>query len=153
MNIYNIYAKSSGKTYDVDYDALPEVSRAHIIEYGLKQYLRDAAASAKTPDEAHGLISKRVDNLKAGVLRASVTREGDPIRARAMQLVLAALKRSPKVQAHLTQHGYKPTDREAIAFVREIAEKQLSVPGNKWTAQATIDVAAAKALAEVEIDI
>ena len=63
--------------------------------------------AAKTPDEVAAFVAKRLDNLRAGVLRASTTRIGDPVekaaRAIAREKVLAAIAKlgvSPKGSTH-----------------------------------------------------
>lgn len=48
---------------EVDFDALPEESRAFIIAYGLKQYLADGMAGATTEAEAKAGVDERLRKL------------------------------------------------------------------------------------------
>ena len=148
-----IHVKKAGYTYYVDFESLPEISRAHVIAYGLRQIINDACASAKTPDEARGLCDKRVDGLLSGVLRASPVRAGDPIRARALELASDAILASAKFQGWLVAAGLKKSAKPAVAKVRELAEAQIAIPGNRFTTQAEIDVASAKVVLSEDLDL
>lgn len=150
-----IRVAKAGKTYTFDWYSLPEVTRDHVILYGLRQIMNDSTASAPTgeTEEGRGLADKRYDALISGVLRASSTREGDPVRRRAIELATAAVTASPKFTAWLVASKLKKSDKDAQAKLAELAKGLVAVEGNKYTTQAKIDVEAAKSLGEVDIEI
>lgn len=80
------YVKKANATYAADFDSLPEVTKAYVINYGWRQCVADACASAKTESEAKGLCDKRVDNLGKGIIRAE--RESDPVAREARRLAV-----------------------------------------------------------------
>lgn len=45
-----VYISKAGKSIEVNWDAMPEATQKHIIEYGLRQKLNDAGASATTKE-------------------------------------------------------------------------------------------------------
>ena len=77
-------------------DQWPEVSLAKIFQYGIQQLSNDAVASAENDEEIEALFQKRIDNLAAGILRASPVFSSDPVAKEATRIarekVLAALK-------------------------------------------------------------
>ena len=90
----------AGKSVEVDFDALPEVSRTYIVEYGLRQSLNDATASLKRDeyksdaefqDAAFAVANKKLDSILSGELRQSVGRIGDPVEAEYIRLAVAAI--------------------------------------------------------------
>jgi len=142
-----------GVAFPVAPAGLPEVSLTKVFTYGLQRILNDAAASAKSDDEATGLAEKRWNNLCAGTLRASPIREGDPVRKRALELALAKVLANAKYTAWLAEAGLKPADKAAKAKARELAEAAITKPGNAFLAQAEKDVAEAKGLGDIDIEI
>lgn len=77
MNVVTI--GKLNESIEVDFAALPAVSQAFIIQYGLKQLLNDALVSGETNDERRGLVHKKLDGLKSGQLRSTSTRSSDPV--------------------------------------------------------------------------
>lgn len=136
-----------------DIQSWPQASLAKVMEYGLQRIFNDSAASAKTDEEAVQLASKRLDNLRQGIIRASGSRIGDPVKRRALELAEARVRVAPKFVAWLAEAKLKLSDKAAVAKVRELAEKQVSVEGNPFTAQAKLDVEAAKGLTIEDLDI
>lgn len=132
-----------------DIQAWPAQSLAKVFEYGLQRIFNDSAASAKTDDEAVQLATKRLDNLKAGVIRAAGNRIGDPVKRRAMELAVNAVQRAPKFQAWLAEAKLKASDKDVVAKRNELAAKHIDA----YMAQAKIDVEAAQALPVLEIEI
>lgn len=63
------------KTVVIDYDELPETSRAKILEYGLTQYIGDGAAGAGDQVDFNSGIDDKVAKLKSG----DFSRESGPI--------------------------------------------------------------------------
>jgi hypothetical protein len=136
----------------------PAITQEYIYNYGLRQILNDAMASAKEEDgaaNARAMAEKRLDNMYAGTLRASPVREGDPIRARALELAGNAVAKAPAFIKAIQAQGWKLSDKRAVALRRSEAVKQLEIEGNPFIAQAKIDVEGAKALTigELVIDI
>lgn len=75
---YNILISKTGETLAVDFDAMPEHVKAHIIEYGLKQKLNDAHSQHTEKSDPSGYVEKSraaaakcLENLMAGELRAN----------------------------------------------------------------------------------
>lgn len=147
-------AKVRGVDFPInDIQSLPVASLRKIFEYGLQRISNDSAASAKTDEEAVQLATKRWDNLRNGVIRAAGHRNGDPVKRRAMELAEAKVATAPKFIAWLAEAKLKASDKDAIAKRRELAEKQIAVDGNPFTAQAKKDVEAAKGLSIEDLDI
>lgn len=147
-------AKVRGVDFPIkDIQSLPVASLRKIFEYGLQRISNDSAASAKTDEEAVNLATKRWDNLRAGVIRSAGSRIGDPVKRRAMELAEAKVATAPKFVAWLAEAKLKASDKDAVAKRRELAEKQISVEGNPFTAQAKIDVEAAKSLTVEDLEI
>lgn len=132
---------------------LPEASLRKIFEYGAQRIMNDASASGKTDAERMELANKRWDNLRSGILRASVSRTGDPVKRRALELAEARIKVAPKFLAWLSEAKLKLTDKAAVKQIRDLAEIQVTKEGNPFTAQAKIDVEAAKGLTIEDLDI
>lgn len=78
------YVKKAEAKFETDFDTLPQVTREYVINYGWRQCIADAAASAKTTGEAKGMCEKRFDNLLKGVIRAE--RESDPVAREARRI-------------------------------------------------------------------
>lgn len=142
----------TGKSVSLKLSQLPQASVEHIFAYGLRQILNDARASAKNDAEAVTFTEKRLANLLSGTLRASPVREGDPIKARAMDLALAKVNAAPAFIAWLQSASLKKSDKVAVAKARELAKKAIEVEGNAFVTQAKIDVEGSKGL-EIEIEI
>lgn len=132
-----------------DIQSWPPQSLAKVMEYGLQRIFNDSAASAKTDDEAVQLATKRLDNLRAGVIRAAGNRIGDPVKRRAMELATNAVTRAPKFQAWLGEAKLKASDKDAIAKRNELAAKHIEA----YMAQAKKDVEAAQALPVLDIEV
>jgi hypothetical protein len=140
-------AKVHGMDFQVaDIHNLPTQSLRKIVEYGLQRIFNDSTASGKDDAERMSLAAKRLDNLKLGVIRASGVRTGDPVKRRALELAEVAVKASPKFQAWLAENKLKAGDKAAVAQIRKNAEKAVTTEGNRFTAQAKIDVESAKGL-------
>lgn len=139
---------------DVNVAKLPASSLSHIFAYGLRQILNDAMASGdkSKPAECLALAQKRLDNLIAGNLRASPSRESDPIKARAIVLASSIIRAKPAFLAWMAKSSLKQSDNEVAKKVRELADAAIAKEGNPFLAQAKIDVEAAKAL-DIEIEI
>lgn len=127
----SIKVDKAAHTYEVDFDALPEVSRNRVIAYGLTQLLADAAASvatsanvggrriplvgndlAKAQIEAKALTDARLADLSAGILRRM--REGDPVSAEAKRIAIRLVNKSDDFRKWLAKAGHKPGDKEAV---------------------------------------
>lgn len=66
-----IVIAKAGTEVQVDWDALPEASKAYVIQYGLTQCLNDAHASVKATEDgaqekAKALMEVRLEALRAG---------------------------------------------------------------------------------------
>lgn len=68
--MYEITVAKAEKTFQVDFDKLPEASREYIIRYGLRQSLNDSVAGAEAKsDEALKRAQARYDGLLDGTIR------------------------------------------------------------------------------------
>jgi hypothetical protein len=110
---------------EIDFDKLPQAARDHIMYIGARNVLMDSHASITAdeyPDEserkaaAEAMVDKKLDALMRGEVRVQSTREGDPIRAEAVRMAIAA------VNAKIKAAGKKPKDYEPKA-IREAALK------------------------------
>lgn len=143
--------KAGSVTHSVRVADLPQLSLNHIFAYGLRQILNDAMASAESESEAQGMVQKRLDNLLAGTLRASPVREGDPVRKRALELATQAVIASEAFIKACQKAGVRTTHKDAVAKAKAKAAEVIAVEGNRFTAQAEIDVASAKAIGTVDL--
>lgn len=150
---FAVQLKKAEATVTVDFDKMPQASKDHVVAYGIRQILNDAMASAKTKAEAEGMWAKRLDNLMNGTLRASPQREGNPVRARAMELAIAKVIKSAKFIEWAQKEGIKVSDKRAQSAARDNAKRLIEAEGNPFIAQAEIDVAAAKALEVDDLEL
>lgn len=149
-------ANVRGQPFKVEaLDTLPVESLTKIFEYGLQRIFNDAAAGAKQGDkaEALALAQKKLDNLRAGIIRASGERTGDPVRKRALELAASAIRGNATFIKWCQDSGLKIGDKEAQAKIAELSKAQVVKEGNKFTAQAEKDVAAQAALSGLELEL
>lgn len=140
MTIRAIRIAKSDRNVDVDFEALPAVSREYIIKYGLTQALNDAAAPINAKDancaaNAWALVQKRVEKLMAGTIGM---RESDPVRAEAMNLARRAL----------SAKGFEGTAAELTTKASELVDAN-----PVWMEKAKARVAEAAAMADLLGDI
>jgi hypothetical protein len=156
-----IRVAKAGKSYEFDWETLPEATRDHVIMYGLRQILNDSTASAPSgeSEEGKGLADKRYDALLSGMLRASGTREGDPVKSRAKALALAAVLKGKNFLAWVGTQKVdgkpaKLSDKIVMDEARKRAAEVAAKPGNPFTVQAELDVKAQRELlASADIDL
>lgn len=148
-----INLKKIGKAVAVDFSKMPQASLDHVFAYGIRQILNDAMASAKTEAEGEASANKRLDNLMSGTLRASPVREGNPVRARAMELALAKFVKHPAFIAWLAKNSLKVSSKDAVKEARRQATLWIDKPGNQFIAQAEKDVAASKEIAVDDLEV
>lgn len=141
MTTHTIRVNKAAESFEVDFAKLPDASQAHVIAYGLRQLLNDAAASANKGTASRDAVQKRLDNLMAGTLRASTGRTADPV-AREAKSIAERLVSTGKVQ-----HKGKPIPKdhpERAAIIAKVAAS------DKVQAKARANV---KATADMELDI
>lgn len=143
-------AKVRGVSFNVEPVSLPVHSLERIFAYGLQRILNDACAGAKNDEEAKSLAETKWGNLKAGVLRASGTREGDPIKAEAKRIALAKVLSAPVFKGWLAENSLKAGDKDAKAKAGEMAVKLAQ--REDILAQARANVVGVKDL-EIEIEL
>lgn len=116
---------ANGVDTTIDFETLPEASRAFIINYGLRQYLNDGAAVAKdwTPPEGETRtieeektrrVNDRLTKLREGTVaeRASAGRTAVSVEDRIWrEMAVEAIKTAAKVQGKKMPKG---DDREAL---------------------------------------
>ena len=147
-------AKVRGVAFPVDdIHAMSAAGLRKIVEYGLQRIFNDSAGSAKTDEEAIIFASKRLDALRSGILRQSSTREGNPIRARAIEIASGKVKKNPKFITWMQANGLKPNSKEALAEIKRQATMACDKPDNVFMAQAKIDVEGQNSLDEIELDL
>lgn len=145
-----------GLSIDVDFAAMPQVARDHVLYIGARNILMDAHASItkdEYPDEtvragaALAVAEKKLAALMSGEVRTASARESvDPVRAEAIKMARAI------VTARIKTAGKKVSDFEpaaikaacdkviaADASIMETARKR--VEENKAATPATTDLA------------
>lgn len=153
MTTLTYFIKKAGKAYSVPFDDYSADVRDSIIQAGLGRILNDLVAGTKTESDSRDAVSKKLTAWANGEVRTSTTRTSDPVAKRALELASNAIKGSKGFIAWMQTNGLKLSSKEAIAKANELAKGLTSVEGNKYTAQAAIDVAAAQALGDDELDI
>ena len=140
--MHTITISKVNRKVDVDFDALPEKSKAFVINYGLKQLLNDSIVSGESDDERNGLLDKKLDKLLEGTLdiRES-TRETDPL---AKEITRLAEDQTAK---HFAKQGVKKS---------KVASADWTTVLNKYRAHPTIiakaqEMVAMKADVEIEL--
>lgn len=116
----------------VDFDALPETSKAFIVSYGLKQYLADGMAGAETEADAKAGVEARVQKLQSGDLsrqRGEGASKADTVEGRALKLAREAIRASLKAanqtaEKELIAEAAKEFIKTDESFMKE-AKKQL----------------------------
>lgn len=106
--MYTINIAKAETSIEVDFAALPEVSREYIVNYGLTQALNDAVAplavidgkvcvnkkpledtsADKFEEIVLGRVQKKLDALIAGTVRVAGVRVGDPVKAEAIEIAI-----------------------------------------------------------------
>lgn len=66
--IYTINVNKAGKSFPVDFEALPAHVKSHLIEYGLKQKFNDVHSAEKDGKLAWELTQNLLGRLQAGEL-------------------------------------------------------------------------------------
>lgn len=124
MPVFNIYFKKADRTLEIDTDHYPVASRLYAEEYGWRQSVNDSAASVKMTDsagqplkgealkakqeEAWELMSKKLDNLRDGILRR--VRTGDAVMAEAKRIAYRLVQKDAEFKAWVAE---KPDVRKA----------------------------------------
>lgn len=140
-NTMTIALKKAEKDLAVEVAKMPQVSLAHVFEYGLRQILNDAMASEPKPAEALALAEKRLANLMEGKLRATSTREGDPIKRETRRIA------EERVTVAIKKQGRKPKEVANFAqLVKDVMARE------DVQAQARANVAAIADL-DIELDL
>lgn len=73
-----INISKAGKSLSIDWEALPDVAKSHIIEYGLRQKLNDAGSQFKKGEEgteanAFAAAETVLEALKKGLIRVNTS--------------------------------------------------------------------------------
>ena len=140
-----VYVKKADMYFYMSEETLPAHVGRRVYEYGAVQILNDAVASAKTQEEAIGLVEKRYANLISGVLRASSGRVSDPILAEARDIAVK------KILAAFVKKGIKAAEAkkrpEYAELVKEYAARESTI------AQARENVNRVDDLGDVDIDL
>lgn len=138
--MFKINIEKAAASYEIDFAALPEVSRNRVISYGLTQLLSDAAAPvatsasidgrriplvgkdlAKANMEAAKLVEARLSDLKEGTLRRARESSIDPVEAEAKRIAIDTVRRSPVFKSWLAANKHNATDKEAVSKLAELA--------------------------------
>lgn len=145
--MFKLFIDKANHTYEIDFSALPEVSQARVIEYGLTQLLSDAAASIATTDKvgtnrvsktgadlvkanvaAKELCDQRIADLSAGVLRRTRTSSQDPIEAEATRVAINLVRKDKSFLAFLAQHSVKAVDKVATDELQRLVAIRVKEP-------------------------
>ena len=114
-------------TIDIDWDALPDNVKTHIIEYGLRQSLNDRVAGEKVTDEesadnAMALVVKRVDGWHEGIVRTHTGGTVDPVATEARRIAETAVKAAIKAKGGKIADYAKQMPRLAAAYLEKYPE-------------------------------
>lgn len=93
--MFNILISKADKPLAVDWDAMPEVAKRHIIEYGLRQKLNDAGSQFKKgeahcAENAFNAAESVLSALMDGRVRVVVAVDANDKALRKFALALAA---------------------------------------------------------------
>lgn len=142
-----------GITLDVNPGELPgdieneNTALGHVIKIGLRNILMDVHAGETDAGAAEHKAREKLAALMAGTVRIAGTREGDPVRAMAMQLATKVVK------AGLRKAGKALKDYDAKAIRAKAAELVAhETHGPKLMAKAKELVEASKDL-DVDVDM
>lgn len=167
--MFTITIEKAAKRYEIDFFALPEASRNRVIHYGLTQLLSDAAAPVPTSSTIEGrripltgkdlasaqmsaakLVDQRLADLLEGTLRRARESSIDPVDAEAKRIALSKVRVAPVYTSWLKANNLKPTDKDAVAKLAELASPVASRDDVRALAKSRVD--AAEKL-EIEITI
>lgn len=113
----NVTLSKVEETVEFSLTEVNEAGMAYLVEYGLKQSLNDAMASAKTHDEATAAWKKRWDAIRNGTV---ATRSNDPL--------------AKHIRALLSQKAKGWNDLDAKARNAMIAKVRDAEEGSKFYA-------------------
>lgn len=131
------------RAFSVDPGSWPQASLEKAFAYGVQQLLNDAVAPAKDASEIEPLFLKRLDNLRAGVLRAATIRVGDPVEREARDIAKSMIEKALKAA------GAKKVEGGMAAAI----SKLLAGPkGPTIRATAKANVALIADLGDVDVD-
>ena len=150
--MHTYFIKKAGKSYDVDFASFSPDVQASILHAGLGRIMNDLVAGAKTQADSRTAIAKKLEAWARGEVRTATTRTSDPVAKRAHELAAEAVAKSAGFIKWLQDNGFKQSTKEAVAKRTELARKLCEVEGNRFTAQAEIDVANSASLGD-DLDI
>ncbi len=125
---------------------------AHIFQVGLGRIMNDLVAGTAKGSESEAAVYKKLDSWAAGVIRTSGGREGNPVKARAVELAMKAVNKNPTFLAWCAELGVKVTHKDAVAEARRQAKVACDKPGNPFMAKAAKDIAEEAEMA-VEVEL
>jgi hypothetical protein len=132
--MHTINVNKIARSVEIDFDALPEASKAFVVNYGLKQLLNDSIVSGEDDGERNGLLDKKLDKLREGTLDIRESnRETNPLaREVTRRAELATV-------SHFAKKGLKKSKVESADWTAVL---------NKFRVHPTIVAQAEKAVAE-----
>jgi len=137
-------------TVSVDWDALPEESRAFVIRYGLKQYLADGAAGAGSNEELVNGVNERVRKLAEADFQRTRgegaakpdTEERIALRL-AKELIRAKAKAAsvtlPKEKVEAAAVAFLAKDTDDAKAIKAEAKRQMQAKAKLATSDAGAD--------------
>jgi len=79
-NVQNIPITSTGKLFEVDFDALSDSIKLQLAIHGLKQKINDCRGAWETEEEKDAASEKTLDAIMRGEFRANgASRTSDPV--------------------------------------------------------------------------
>lgn len=131
--MFNILISKADKTLPIDWDAMPDVAKRHIIEYGLRQKLNDAGSQFKKGEEnfaenALGAAENVLAALMEGRIRVVVAQGSNDKALRKFALALAAHVKAgfenddslDDLLIAIADKTDKPTDRIRAALQKQV---------------------------------
>jgi hypothetical protein len=123
-------------------EMLSPAVRDHLMYLGWRNALMDSHAGMTAKDnpddyveKSRAIAEKKLAALAAGEVRTTSTREGDPVKAEAINLIAKALR---------AKHGKGLSDADARKQARELLAN--AKPDNKFMVQARKNVEATRGL-------
>lgn len=131
MTTYNIRISKAGKSIEVDFDSLPQVSKDFIIQYGLKQKLNDKGAgetikelgAEEAGSRAWILANQIVDGFKEGKITVRNSVGKMTLEERCLQTIIRKV-----FKAVCKSSLEKEVDKSNEALLQRIAKTKSSTP-------------------------
>lgn len=150
-----IYISKADATLNIDWDAMPEVAKQHIIEYGLRQKLNDAGSSATKKElgaqaageQALAMAEVSLAALMNGQTKTRVARSAMPLEDKFFLKELKALYKKV-FKSTMEMETNLALDSIAKELGRDVSELEEAL-----TKKALAEVEAHKKIQEIKANL